>query len=33
VDVEAADGRIIGRVSVKVEEKGEGRRALTTLAY
>ncbi len=33
VDVEAEDGRIIGRVSVTVEAQGESRPALTTLAY
>ena len=33
VDVEAEDGRIIGRVSVKVEERGEVQPALTTLFY
>lgn len=33
VDVEAPDGRIIGRVSVKVEEKGDSRSTLTTLSY
>jgi hypothetical protein len=33
VDVEAEDGRIIGRVSVTVEERGEMQPHLTTLAY
>ncbi|HEY5627277.1 MAG TPA: DUF2914 domain-containing protein [Nitrospira sp.] len=33
VDVEAEDGRIIGRVSVTVEERGEARPALTTRSY
>jgi len=33
VDVEAEDGRIIGRVSVTVEERGETQPHLTTLAY
>jgi hypothetical protein len=33
VDVEAEDGRIIGRVSFTVEERGETQPHLTTLAY
>ncbi|MBI3357512.1 MAG: DUF2914 domain-containing protein [Nitrospirae bacterium] len=33
VDVEAEDGRIIGRVSVKVVEQGETQPTLTTLSY
>ena len=33
VDVEAEDGRVIGRVSVIVEERGEVQPALTTLYY
>ncbi|HLZ32411.1 MAG TPA: DUF2914 domain-containing protein [Nitrospira sp.] len=33
VDVEAEDGRIIGRVSVMVEKQGEATPALTTFSY
>jgi hypothetical protein len=33
VDVEAEDGRIVGRVSVKVEEQGERQPLLTTVSY
>ena len=33
VDVESEDGRIIGRVSVKVKDQGEHQPALTTLYY
>jgi hypothetical protein len=33
VDVEAEDGRIIGRVSVTVEERGETQPSLATLVY
>lgn len=33
VDVEAEDGRIIGRVSVKVEDQGEAKPSLRTLSY
>lgn len=33
VDVEAEDGRIIGRVSLTVEDQGETQPALTTLTY
>jgi hypothetical protein len=33
VDVEAEDGRIIGRVSVKVEDQGEANPSLRTLSY
>ena len=33
VDVETEDGRIVGRVSVRVEERGEAPTALKTLSY
>jgi hypothetical protein len=33
VDVESADGRVIGRVSVEVIDQGETQPALTTVAY
>jgi hypothetical protein len=33
VDVETEDGRIVGRVSVRVEERGAARPTLTTLLY
>ncbi len=33
VDVEAEDGRIIGRVSVKVEDQGKAKPSLKTLSY
>ncbi len=33
VDVEAEDGRVIGRVSVTVEDRGESKPTLTTLSY
>ena len=33
VDVEAEDGRIIGRVSVTVEERAETQPSLATLVY
>jgi hypothetical protein len=33
VDVETEDGRIVGRVSVRVEERGDAQAALTTLLY
>jgi hypothetical protein len=33
VDVEAEDGRIIGRVTVSVEERNQTPAALSTLVY
>ena len=33
VDVETEDGRVIGRVAVRVVEPGEASRSLTTIVY